>query len=222
MNHNSCIWVPMKKAIKKSRKELEIEQRKLYIMSCAEELFADYGYENTSMVMIAERSEFAVGSVYNFFSSKNEIFNAIVLNKLNKVSEDIFKILKEKIPSDVKVKKIITNAFDFFVHNENFIKIYLYELTRLGWGLPSELGEDVRKKLFEIIEKIEDLFNQGQKEGAFRNDIEYQKITIIFFEILVSYLVCWVKGQKSIDFMTYSDEMYEILMNGIGVKNERT
>jgi len=217
LNYNSFCMI-MKASPKKTRKEKEVEQRKSYIMSCAEELFAELGYNNTSLVMIAEKSEFAVGSVYNFFNSKNDIFNAIILQKLNEASERVFAISDKNIPADSKIKGVIADSFDFFSRNESFVKIYLYELTRLGWGLPTDLSDEVGTRLFGIISKLEDMIIQGQKENVLRNDIDYQRITMTFLQITISYLAFWIKEEKTTDLNSYSDEMYEIFMNGIGAR----
>ena len=51
------------------------------IEEAAYELFLEQGYSATSMRRIAERAELALGGIYNHFSGKEEIFEAIILDK---------------------------------------------------------------------------------------------------------------------------------------------
>jgi len=57
------------------------ELTRLAIEDAAIELFMEQGYHATTMRQIAERTELALGGIYNHFSSKEEIFQAIILDK---------------------------------------------------------------------------------------------------------------------------------------------
>jgi len=57
------------------------ETTRLAIEDAAVELFMEQGYHATSMRQIAERTGLALGGIYNHFSSKEEIFEAIIVDK---------------------------------------------------------------------------------------------------------------------------------------------
>lgn len=44
------------------------------VLEAAAELFAEHGYDATTMEAIASRSESSIGSVYRFFKNKHEVF----------------------------------------------------------------------------------------------------------------------------------------------------
>jgi len=56
------------------------ETTRLAIEDAAFELFMQYGFHGTSMRQIAERTGLALGGIYNHFSSKEEIFAALILD----------------------------------------------------------------------------------------------------------------------------------------------
>ena len=56
------------------------ETTRLAIEDAAFELFQQYGFHGTSMRQIAEQTGLALGGIYNHFSSKEEIFEAIILD----------------------------------------------------------------------------------------------------------------------------------------------
>ena len=57
------------------------EATRLVIEDAAIELFMEQGYHATSMRQISDRANLALGGIYNHFKSKDEIFEAIVVDK---------------------------------------------------------------------------------------------------------------------------------------------
>ena len=57
------------------------ERTRQTIEEAAYELFLEQGYSATSMRRIADRAGLALGGIYNHFPSKEEIFEAIILEK---------------------------------------------------------------------------------------------------------------------------------------------
>jgi AcrR family transcriptional regulator len=51
------------------------------IEEAAYELFLEQGYSATSMRQIAERADLALGGIYNHFPSKEDLFEAVILDK---------------------------------------------------------------------------------------------------------------------------------------------
>jgi len=57
------------------------ERTQLAIEEAAFELFMEQGYHATSMRQIADQAKLALGGIYNHFSSKEEIFAAILIDR---------------------------------------------------------------------------------------------------------------------------------------------
>lgn len=53
------------------------------LLQAAEDLFAEYGFHEASIVKITEKAGVALGTFYNYFESKLEVFN-IVVEDLNR------------------------------------------------------------------------------------------------------------------------------------------
>ena len=59
-------------------KQARSQRRYEAILDAASELFADQGFETTTMEAIAERAETSIGSVYQFFAHKEAVYEAMV------------------------------------------------------------------------------------------------------------------------------------------------
>src|SRR5512134_2788774 len=62
-------------------KHTKCEATRLAVEDAAIRLFLEQGYHATSMRQIAERTGLALGGIYNHFSSKDEIFEAIIIDQ---------------------------------------------------------------------------------------------------------------------------------------------
>lgn len=67
--------MPLKEKLKKG------EATRLAIEDAAIELFMEQGYHATSMRQIAKRANLALGGFYNHFKSKDDLFEAIIVDK---------------------------------------------------------------------------------------------------------------------------------------------
>lgn len=73
MNNNPTVeWV-------RARSPQQIEQRRLAILVAAQQLFTSRHYEDVSLSEIARQAGFTKSNVYRYYSSREEIFLALVL-----------------------------------------------------------------------------------------------------------------------------------------------
>ncbi len=75
-----------------SRKEREREFKKQEILDAAVKIFAQKGFKATTLDEIAEKSEFGKGTLYNYFSSKEEIYKEIIMMIINNHKNSIIEV----------------------------------------------------------------------------------------------------------------------------------
>ena len=61
-----------------SRREREYEAHRQQVMDAAEEVFGARGYNAVTIEEIAGRAGFSVGSIYNFFGGKRDLFDQVL------------------------------------------------------------------------------------------------------------------------------------------------
>ncbi|MCK8061021.1 MULTISPECIES: TetR/AcrR family transcriptional regulator [unclassified Fusibacter] len=73
-------------------REKKKEKIKNEILVQAERIFNEKGYENTSMADIAVASDIAVGTIYNYYKSKPEVYISVMTGATSpEMDEDFFK-----------------------------------------------------------------------------------------------------------------------------------
>lgn len=90
----------MTSAISKTRKNL---------IDVAQRLFARKGVDNTTMNDIAEASQRGRRTLYTYFSSKYDIYKAVIESELNELYSRLEEVIKRDIPAD---EKLILLAFN--------------------------------------------------------------------------------------------------------------
>lgn len=80
-----------------------ISKTKTTLIDVAQQLFAKQGVENTTMNDIAKASQRGRRTLYTYFSSKNDIYKAVIESELNGLYKKLEAVIKRDIPSDDKL-----------------------------------------------------------------------------------------------------------------------
>ena len=150
-----------------------MNKTKRKIFETSMKLFAEKGYDATSIEEITATVGVAKGTLYYHFSSKEEIFNFLV--------EEGVKLLKNSI--SIKTLKQ-TNSIELkvLVKYEDFMSIVLSQI----WG-QGERNQICKKYILEYIEIIEEIV----KNGIEKNEIIQGDSNIIasrYFWICMFYI----------------------------------
>ncbi len=84
------------------RVPVQARSKKRYqaIVDAAADLFGQHGFESTTMEQIAEQAGTSIGSVYQFFKDKEDVFQ-IMIEQLLEQAENVFSLLPmDELPQD--------------------------------------------------------------------------------------------------------------------------
>ncbi|WP_437280735.1 TetR family transcriptional regulator [Sorangium sp. So ce375] len=74
---------------RRARKEEQKEERRRFIIDAAWQLFQETPYSEVTMAQVAERTRLAKGTLYLYFTTKEELFLAVVDQELAKWFHDV-------------------------------------------------------------------------------------------------------------------------------------
>jgi len=151
---------------KSPRKERERRQHREEILSVAQRLFAEKGFYNVSMHEIAAAAEFATGTLYNFFPSKEDLFFEVLVSCGEQSMALVLATLEGSGDERVKLARFIQ------VHEriamEQAVAIQLYLLENRGRYLPGPKVEAKKKEMDErVISRLLDVIGAGVSKGLF-------------------------------------------------------
>lgn len=153
---------------KPSRKEREYLRHRQEILRTALELFSQRGFHNVSMHEIAEKSESAVGTLYKFFSNKEDLYKAIMLEKAKEFHSALTGALDT--PGD-ELKKIgawLEVKIQLFMDNLEYVRLYFAETYGASFSIRAGLDSDIQKQYKKTLQKMGTIFERGIKKKIFR------------------------------------------------------
>ena len=130
---------------KLSRKEREYLRHRYDIFQTALKLFSDHGFHNVSMHEIAREAEFAVGTLYNFFSNKEELYRAIILELAEKFHASIISAIEKPKGEIEKIRAWIQAKISVFMENLDFVRLYLAEVRGSSFNIKAGLDTNIKE-----------------------------------------------------------------------------
>ncbi|MFI5394617.1 MAG: TetR/AcrR family transcriptional regulator [Candidatus Binatia bacterium] len=147
----------------------EKEARRQSILDAAGAVFLEWGMSASTMEQIAERAELSKGAVYLYFSSKQELRLALLVE----ASRRLVKALKEAhdptAPPLKQLERLIDAYYGFYVRRPDYFRLLFVvehrpDRGRVADALRTEwtaLGKEALELLTSVIER-------GIKQGAIR------------------------------------------------------
>lgn len=109
-----------------TRKEREREFKRQEILDAAVQIFAKKGFKATTLDEIAEQSEFGKGTLYNYFSSKEDIYKEIIIRISETHQKNIARIEKGTENFYDFIFESTKNYMDFCLNNQESFLLLIY------------------------------------------------------------------------------------------------
>jgi len=193
---------------------MSVDKTKETIISVANKLFGRFGFHKTSMDEIAKIARKAKGSLYYHFSSKEELFTAVVSTEIENLKTQLSIIINEKsLRADEKIKRYLIKRMEVLNTAANY-----HETLKADFFEHFNFIDDLRNEL-DIWEKkqIQNIIYQGIDEGIFepRNG-DINVLLDVFIMVLKGLEIPFFLQNKYKDLHPYFDDLLKILIKGLG------
>jgi len=188
-----------------------MNKTKRKIFEASMKLFAEKGYDATSIEEITDTVGVAKGTLYYHFSSKEEIYNFLIEEGM-KLLQNSIEIKISKVPNYIdKLKAIVLIQIKIIVKYENLITILLSQF----WG-KEERNQKCKKHVLDYINRIEQIIDEGIKAGQIKPGNSKAMASEVF-GLICSGLVYKVQNDNEIDVMKLYHEYENTLINGFRI-----
>jgi len=193
------------------------ETTNLNIQNQAFHLFATQGYAATSMRQIASSAGISLGSIYNHFNSKEEIFLAIIrtrhpfLTLLPAISDVEGEDLRSFIGA--AVKKVV----ELTEENPEFINIFMIEITEFK-------GEHAKSLVFQLAPEFQKFAARLRSYQSVTESISDLMLVRIFISVVFGFILSelLLKNVTLHELTEHSmDALISVLLDGIQKHTEK-
>jgi AcrR family transcriptional regulator len=178
-----------------SRKERELALRQSIIFDAAEAVLTERGYHGASVDEIAKRAEISVGTLYNLFGNKENLFTSVTERNIALLREAV-RLRAEAVPTGIeKLHATIDAIFANFDEHEKSFRVWVTATHGLDWNVLPQFGERVFAQMRTFTEDIAAMCRRAVREGSLpRIDPEFLALSLL--GTINSFGTHWVTEKK--------------------------
>ena len=137
--------------------------KKENILKAALKLFVEQGEQATSMKWIAKEAKCGIGTIYNYFPSKDELISELYVEIKTKFFNSILEALDTNVPVKQQFIETWFKAIDFALSNP--LKFKFLEMFSHSPKISKQASDIVNNLLIPLLE----IYEKGKKEGIIKN-----------------------------------------------------
>lgn len=199
---------------RRERKKLEIYQR---IRRAAARLFAEKGYEATTVDEITELADVGKGTFFNYFPRKD----ALLVELAEEMMEDVEEALGPRETWEGTAPEKLTRFFLEFGNriqrDPELFKVMIVENMRSFW---MKSGEDSRQTEFRMT--LRSLLEEGRDRGEFPEDVPIDSAVKLIEASYVTSIIETLKcGGSPEDYRNELIAKFNVIFRGLGAEPVR-
>jgi AcrR family transcriptional regulator len=199
------------------RHALQEQTRATYreaILDAAERVFLRDGIQFAKMVDVAEETGVSVGTLYNYFESKEAVFAALV----ERHRERYFAMLEEPVESSdaiVGLMVVIERSTRFVEENGVLFTIYLkgsapaFEGTARSMPTVNPDEDNAR-----YCQRLTHWLERGVATGRIREDVPIDELVWLIRSALHMLIVDWLSAPARFSLIERSQRLVQLLLEG--------
>ncbi len=156
-----------KTEVRLSRKERERLRHRQEIMNAAERVFVKKGYHYATVEEIAMEAEFAVGTLYNMFKGKNDLFNELFGSLINEFMDGFYaRVMTPQDPYRA-IKELVRLRLESYAKHHGFFKVAFETLHKVRVDESLNIPADCVRLYEEYLESMSGKIQEGITGGIF-------------------------------------------------------
>lgn len=184
------------------------------ILRAAIRVFAHNGYFNSKVADIAREAGVADGTVYLYFKSKEEILHSIFDRSMEEAIADGRKRLEEIADPRERLRSIAHMHLDRLGADRNLAVVFQVELR----GSTKFMEQFSAAGFAEYLNLIRSTFEEGQRAGVFRSEVNAKVVAKILFGALDEMATNWILSKRRYKLAPMADQVLDVFLNGVTEK----
>jgi TetR/AcrR family transcriptional regulator len=167
------------------------------------------------MHKIAKKAEFAIGTLYNFFQNKEDLYKALVLEQSDRFEHAITKGIEEPDDEVEKLRNYIQVKSEWLRNNLSFVRLFLAERRGASFNVKAGLDEDLRERHYAFMEKLAAIFDKGIKRKRFKEIADPFHLAVVLDSALDAFLLLWIDAPERHSYPENPDAILDIFFKGL-------
>ena len=186
------------------------------VLDAAERVFQRRRYHHATMEDIARDAGFSVGTLYNLFANKDDLYTQVILRAGREIVSRIEAAIPAEDSPEKALERVIRLRLSNYVKDRLFFELFLYP-TELGIQPdPAKMDPGAVELFRRYMGTVESLFLQLRGGGHPRVGADFH-YALSLEGILAAFMSFWAGPRQSDSVARTATQIRDLLLRGVGV-----
>jgi AcrR family transcriptional regulator len=188
------------------------DERKNQILTAAEKVFTEKGFDQARMEDIAEQTGLSKGSLYRYFKSKDDLIIAI----LDRLFQLEFRQMEKLVISEQSARQCVDEFTDLATRNISAMLRLMpiaYEFLALAFR-NKYVQHALKQYLNRYLDILIPIIQRGIDSGEFRA-VDAREVALAAGAIFEGTILLWVYDKTAVDPIYHIHSSIRLLMEGV-------
>ena len=188
-----------------SKSDQRAIDKRTIILNAALRTFVKRGYPETKVAEIASEAGVAEGTLYNYFSSKEDLLLALFDEKWGGIIAEIKSRINKLSDPNRKLKAIFSQVVMMFRKNRQLAELFMVDIKQSSIFM----NNYTINRIAEFLDIIEGVLEEGKSKGVYRKDLDTRVAKMVIFGAAQGILLSWVLSEsKAVKNQTFNFSLY--------------
>ena len=178
------------------RREREKLRQRQEMLAAALALFSEKGYHSVSMHEIAEKAEFAIGTLYKFFRNKEDLYKALILEQADRFHDAVTRAIEEPDDEVEKLRNYVKAKGAVFRANVSVIRLYFAETEGASFNVMMGLDREIRERYGHFLQTLASIFESGMRRKRFEKIADPYHLAVALDSFTNAHLFLWLEAPE--------------------------
>ncbi|RLE29108.1 MAG: TetR/AcrR family transcriptional regulator [Acidobacteria bacterium] len=198
-----------------TRREREKLKHRQEILDAALHLFSEYGFHNVSMQQVADRSEFSIGTLYNFFDNKEHLYSTLLDELSKKFHHAVTSAVEAGSEETEMLRNFVIAKAEIFCENMEVVRLYFQETSGSRFNFKAGLDEEIKIRYAEFMKKLTTVFANGIKKKCFNNIADPYLLAVALDSLTNAILLGCLDDPENMSYPQDPDVLLNIFFKGL-------
>lgn len=180
------------------RRERERQARRRSILDAAKVVFAQRGFLNATMEEIAERCELAVGTLYRYFQSKEELYVSLLFEAMEMFRKEIEVVRRSNAPPDEQLRAVWHFFYNFYHEQPEYYRAFMFLHNEgLRQVISPEVVDQINRCAGRNFKLVAEIVQAGVEAGVYRPALDARGVVDVLWALLMG-LVQLVETRRNL------------------------
>lgn len=202
------------KAVSKRRRRPRdtTEVKREHLLARAAALFADKGYEATSLRDVSQAVGVSLAGLYHYFASKEDLLYQVQYRTFASMLEAQERAAVLPGTAEERFRRLVIGHLAFFNSHRNELKACTYELESLKGDLYHRV-EAIRRRYYHLVTMAVAELRDGSVHSA--HESRYERHVTLFLFGMLNWIFMWYDPERHGPVDQIGEEMLDLVLNGL-------